>query len=408
MGRITAAALCAAFLLLLALRSSAQTDSLTLDQALALARERGPRILAAAARVDEARGRLTSASVLLRENPVFEGGAGQRYSDEGDTFAASAGIHQSFEVGGQRRARIAGAEAAIDRASTGRDDSMRQLLRDVGRGFYAGLHAEQMVRVAVSSEEIANEVARIADRRHRAEDVPILDVNLSRAAVARARAEREAAEAERASALGDVRVLLGMDASERLNLTGALQDRLNVDPVALLAGVDDRPDLRVLEARLAEAEAELRLARGEAWPDLGLGARYERDERDDVVLAELSFALPVFDRTQGAQAEARARANRLRSQLDSARRAAGVEVQTALEVHARRVKAADDLETLALPLLDENESLARRSYEAGEMPLAELLLVRRETLDTRREYLDRLLDAAVASLELQASAGALQ
>jgi hypothetical protein len=34
-------------------------------------------------------------------------------------------------------------------------------------------------------------------------------------------------------------------------------------------------------------------------------------------------------------------------------------------------------------------------------------VVRRETLDTRREYLDRLLDAALAGVELEASAGLL-
>ena len=56
----------------------------------------------------------------------------------------------------------------------------------------------------------------------------------------------------------------------------------------------------------------------------------------------------------------------------------------------------------------ENESLARRSYEAGEMALAELLLVRGETLDTRREYLERLLEAALAAVDVEASAGALE
>jgi cobalt-zinc-cadmium efflux system outer membrane protein len=408
MDGLTRAALCAVLWMVAVPQTSAAADALTVERALAMARERGPRILSASARTEEARGRLAGASILLRENPVLEGGAGRRYSDQGDTLAATAGVRQDFELGGQRRARIAGAEAGVERASSARDDSLRRLLREVARTFYTGLHADERLRVAASSEEIAAEVARIAERRHRAEDVPILDVNVSRAALARARAEREAAEASLASVLGDLRILLGMESAEALELAGDLRDRRPFDPAALLASAAERADLRALEARLSEAEAELRLARAETWPDLGVGAFYERDERDDVVLGELSLALPVFDRAQGARAEASARVRRLRIELEAARRAAAVEVQTALAVYARRVKAVEELEASALPLLDENESLARRSYDAGEMPLAELLLVRRETLDTRREYLERLLEAAVAAVDALASAGALE
>ena len=47
---------------------------MTLQGALELARRRAPGIVAERLRVDEARGRLVGASVLLRENPVIEGG----------------------------------------------------------------------------------------------------------------------------------------------------------------------------------------------------------------------------------------------------------------------------------------------------------------------------------------------
>lgn len=232
---------------------------------------------------------------------------------------------------------------------------------------------------------------------------------MSHAALARARSQRRFAEANRAVAAGELDILLGMEAPEAaLQLAGELRDRRHFELAELLARAKQRADLRALEAKLEEAEASLQLARGEAWPDLGLGARYERDERDDVVLGELSLELPIFDRAQGRRAEASARAHRLRLELDAARRSAAIEVQTAFAVHTERSNAVEELETIALPLLDENESLARRSYEAGEMALGELLLVRRETLDTRREYLERLLETAVAAVNVEASAGVLE
>ena len=56
-------------------------------------------------------------------------------------------------------------------------------------------------------------------------------------------------------------------------------------------------------------------------------------------------------------------------------------------------------------VLDENEALSRESYDVGQISVVELLLVRRQMLEIRNEYLSRLLDAAIASADLEASAG---
>jgi cobalt-zinc-cadmium efflux system outer membrane protein len=50
--------------------------------------------------------------------------------------------------------------------------------------------------------------------------------------------------------------------------------------------------------------------------------------------------------------------------------------------------------------------MARESYRAGKMDLPAVLVVRREALDTRREYLDRLLEAALSGIDLAVATGA--
>jgi outer membrane protein TolC len=52
--------------------------------------------------------------------------------------------------------------------------------------------------------------------------------------------------------------------------------------------------------------------------------------------------------------------------------------------------------------------LTTRSFEVGQLGLPELLLIRREILDTRFQYLDALLEAALARIDLDASAGVLR
>ena len=55
-----------------------------------------------------------------------------------------------------------------------------------------------------------------------------------------------------------------------------------------------------------------------------------------------------------------------------------------------RLAAVRVLETEAIPGLEENETLTTRSFEVGQIGLPDLLLIRREILDTRSQYLDAL------------------
>jgi cobalt-zinc-cadmium efflux system outer membrane protein len=102
-----------------------------------------------------------------------------------------------------------------------------------------------------------------------------------------------------------------------------------------------------------------------------------------------------------------ARVGRLQGALEAARRGREIQVEAALIQYRKRMEALELLEREALPLLTDNESLARRSYEAGEMGLAEFLLVRRDTLEARAAYLDSLLQAALARVQLAVATGAL-
>jgi cobalt-zinc-cadmium efflux system outer membrane protein len=85
-----------------------------------------------------------------------------------------------------------------------------------------------------------------------------------------------------------------------------------------------------------------------------------------------------------------------------------VEVRTAFDAFNRRLAALRVLESDAIPGLDENERLTARSFEVGQLGLPDLLLIRREILDTRFQYLDALLEAALARVDLDASAAILR
>jgi cobalt-zinc-cadmium efflux system outer membrane protein len=175
-----------------------------------------------------------------------------------------------------------------------------------------------------------------------------------------------------------------------------------------LQAASGRPELQSLAAAIQEAEAERRVGQSFARPQYGLGVSYSREEGDQIVLGGMTIALPFFSRGQEQQAAGSARAARLRSELEAARARIDTEVRAAFDAYNRRLAALRILEADAITGLDENDLLTTRSFEVGQLGLRDLLLVRRETLDTRFQYLDALLEAALARIDLDASAAMLR
>jgi cobalt-zinc-cadmium efflux system outer membrane protein len=245
-----------------------------------------------------------------------------------------------------------------------------------------------------------------ADRRFRAGDIAVLDVNIAKATLARVRAEREGAEALKATALGELRQLLRLDID--VGVEGTLSRPTDADLGAALLAASQRPELRALEAAIQEADAELQLGQSFSKPEYGVGVRYSREEGDQIVLGGVTLALPIFSTGQEQRAAGSARAARLRAELDAARARVQIEVRAAFDAYTRRLAAVRVLEADAIPGVEENEQLTTRSFDVGQIGLPALLLIRREILDTRFQYLDALLEAALARVDLDASAGVLR
>ncbi len=378
-------------------------SALTLPEALALARGRAATVLAASGRVEEVRARLLPAALRFRENPVVDVGGGLRQAES--TFTDfEVGISQGFEPEARRRARIAGAEAALEVAQAELEEVRRTYLGEVAATFVRGLAAEEGLRFATQAERLAAELLAATERRFEAGETTALELNRVRTAAARARAGRSAAEGERLGAGGELRALLGLPQEDPLVFAGSLRERPAYELEPLLARTAGRPDLQALAAGVEEAEAEIRLGEALARPDFALRTGYEREEGADVVSAGVAVSLPFFRRGQEEQAVGRARAAALRTRLEAERQRAEAEVRAAFEAYRQTLRAVDELERAALPAIEDNEALAQRSFEAGEINLGELLLVRQEILETRLSYLDLLLAARLAAAELETRA----
>ncbi len=385
--------------LALAARASGQV-ALTFEDALARART-SPSVSVLEADVEAARARLGLAERLLTTNPDAEYLQGPRRGPTGRTTDRDLAVEQSLSGLIERPGRVAIARAELDEKIAARDEAAQTAMADVAQAMVAALAADERVRVADADVEQTRDLLEVAEKRLAAGDVTSLDVNAARAEAARARAEAAGRRAERARAMGDLKGLLGLPAGETVELRTRLADIPPPSRETLLAEMDQRPEIRRLRAQVERARGELQLARKARFP--GLSIRAERQEEEEAVAyrAGVRLTIPIFDRGQDLRISGTSRLQGTERALAGARLRIAAIVDAALTAYEKRREAANDLQQDALGPLADNERLSRRAYEVGELDLAGLLAVRAQTVAARREYIDRLLDAAEAAVELR-------
>jgi len=388
-------------------QSAFAQDTVTLEQALERARARAPDVIAARARVDEARARLLGASIRFRDNPSFDVDAGPRRGDAQHWWDFSISAGQTFETGSQRNARIASAKAEIDRAQASADESQRIVVRDVALAYVTALRHLERLRLLRDAEQFTRDLQTAAERRYTLGDIAALDLNLARIAAARATAERVRAESDLTSSLRPLRLALGLTSDAPLAVTGSLI-RSPLTGATVTTATGQSPLLRAADAEIAQAADEMTLGVAAARPDVGVRVTAKREGGDRAILGGVTVTWPAFNRGQELRATSEARTRRVSLEREATSRLIQLDLDTGLEEYRQRAEAARLLREVALPAAEDNESLAVRSFDAGEINLMNLLLVRQDATTTRLAYIDAVTDAALTSIEVDSTVGVLR
>ncbi|WP_233601435.1 TolC family protein [Corallococcus sp. AB038B] len=405
--RSATAALGLAAVLLWPRPGGADPSRITLQDVFALAREHAPALLEARARVRAAQGPLASAAPLLRENPQLDVQVGPRRLPNGVYgLDLALGLSQPFELGGKQGLRRDAARAGLSMEEARLRDAERLLLGDVAAAYLRLLQAGERKKLVEAAAEAAARTVKASERRYAAGDVPAVDVNVAKVAHARARAELQVAAGEIFALREELEVRVGYRARPMVTYDDDLRSLARAPVREVTDGAGARADLVALEQEQVQAKAAATLGRRQVLPDVTVGARYQKEADETVFLGTLSVPLPVFARGQEARLVGEADASRAEQELAAARTVVPAQVQAAKYRYRASLGALGTLEEV-LPLLDDNEALAQRSYDAGEMDLAAFLLVRRDTLEARAAWLDGLLRLALARVQLEVETGVL-
>ena len=115
--------------------------------------------------------------------------------------------------------------------------------------------------------------------------------------------------------------------------------------------------------------------------------------------------IPLFNRKRGAIAEARASERRAASDHEAAELRVRREVVEARIRYEAAVDVTATLQENVVGTLEDNLSLLQLSFEAGKIGWAEVLVFRREFIDSRRAFVESLANVWLASVELDLAAG---
>jgi len=381
-------------------------ESMTLSRVIELAGTNARDVRIATTRIAEEEGKLTGAQARALENPKLEAALGPRIGPS-TTVDVDVGVEIPFERGGKRERRIAAARAGIQREKHAAEDARRQAITLAVGAFYRVLQAEERLRLAEERKALAEELSRVARERHQGGDAPLFDVNLAQAEMSRAKSAIASEKGTIARTRAALAARLGLPSGGDLRVEGDLKNRSFFDAIPSETSPAQRSDLLVAFAEVDASRAGIALAEAQARPDIAFRAGYRHEEGNDIVQGGVSIPLPFFNPGKGPVQEARARSDRARIDAEVRKAAVSSEIEGARSSYAAASESVRLLEKDGLPRQRENEALARESYRAGKINLATLLLVRRDALDTRREYLERLLEAAEAGVELAAAVGAL-
>lgn len=370
---------------------------LTLEDAIEAVLARNPDLAAGAFELKAADARITQAG--LRPNPELslelENFAGSGALQDTDGLESTLSLSQVIELGGKRRLRTDVASMDREMLSVERQAQQLDVLAEVARRFIALVAAQDRVALAKTTTEIAQRTLDVIAVRVRAARSPEAERSRASIALTRARVEEQQAEGELRTARNAIAALWG---GQGATFTEASGDLLTLEPVipleTVLSELERNPDFLRFASEARLRDAELRLARAQARPNIvfGIGMRRFEESKDSALVAGFSIPLPLSDRNQGEIREAEMR----RAQTDARQRAALARAHATVyglyqELTATRTRV-ETLRGSALPEAQQALQQTQYGYERGRFSYLELATAQQELLDLRAAIIDAAAD----------------
>ncbi len=366
---------------------------------------RNPEILAARHQQDAAAQRVASAGAL--DDPMLEIGVVNAPLPPSlrrdDMTMKMLGLSQRLPYPGKRGLRES--VAAADSASIGHavDETANRVRRELRSAYEELRLANSAERLATRNRELLRQLASVTETQYALGRGLQGDVLKAQSEVVRMQQDLLRIASDRTGRVAELERLLGRTApGGDIVPTAATLLPLPADAAVLTRrAVEERPQLRALDALIEKSDREVELARREYYPDFELRLGYgQRDRtlggmpRDDMVTMTVAVNLPIWRKSRLEPRVAEARA--MRAEASALADAQRLETRATLAEQLAVERATRESVTLyrstLLPQLHAAAESAVRAYQLGRADFLTLLDAQ------MREYAAALAEAeAIAS-----------
>lgn len=396
---------CSTALALLCACGGAHAEPLTYEEAVTLALERAPRIVAQRFVVEGAQaseiaaGRLPDPQLIAGIDNLPANGEEAWSLDRDFMTMQKVGVMQAFPNHRKREAERERAAAAVTLARTQSNELRLETLRAAADAWVVAQTAEltlAKLRELAPDIELQAQAAQAALATARGSAVDALTARSEQSAFADRILD---AQREVAAARADLAQWIGEDASRPLPELRSF-DKLPAPREELLASLHRHPTLLTFDAQRTLARTEIDMARADKRPDWSTELTYNRrgDAFSDMVSLEFRVGLPLFSgKRQDPQIAARrAELARLDAEREAELRTHTSEVRNALAVWDAARTRIDLYETERLPLARQRSRAALAGYRAGTADLASVLQSQLAEVELQLSYTQLLRDLARA------------
>lgn len=383
-------------------------DEITLEDALRILRQESPRWAAERAQLGLADAEVVQAGLI--SNPslsynLLQLGLG---ANTGAASTHQVTLEQPLLLFGQRGKRLDAARAGQRAAQADLAARFAERACELHHAFVALLGAQEKLRLLTESQVEMRRAETIVRARAAAGDRSQYDA-LRIALEARALDDELAsAESERQEAAGQVAQLVGRPGWQ----PRARGDLTPIDPTQTLASLLDRsrsqhPAIAAARQKTVQAQASVDSAARERAPEIALQVGMMATQAEDSlsIFAGFSTPLPLWNRQQGSIAKARAM-QRIAAHEE---RAVSSEVEASLSrtlsVARSRHAAAARMATEVFAHLPQLRFMAEESYRQGKSGIVDLLDAFRSLKSLRMQYVEQLISAERAEVDLLYAAG---
>jgi cobalt-zinc-cadmium efflux system outer membrane protein len=373
-------------------------------------------------------GRADTLQANLRSNPVFyQDGQLLQYKGASTQFTRSApggpsqydtNITYPLDVSKKRQARTVVATRAERVLEALYQDAVRQRIDDVYGAFVAVVAARQTVRYAKQSADKLVDVAEGYEKRFLKGDISQGELNQVRIRFRTAKLGLVDAEAAYRKAKLDLGSLMNLKLEEidKLELKGAIDDVSPVPPPADMLrkiALAERPDILSLRLGVHRAEADVRLAKANAYSDVYvLWQPYTYQDNTPYGLkSQYSWALgvtvplPIYNRNQGGITRAKVNVTQSELQLSDLERQTEIDVVAAVQEYEVSRREVNELREHVVPPGKETLDKSARLLKAGNISILEYLDVQSDFNQIVKQYLDTAVRHRRSMLSLNTVVG---